>query len=204
VLDTNLMDNRQVEPMRENHGPLIIVSGPAHCGKTTLVTLLVSHLRDQGRQLAGILAEGQWRDQRRSGFTLVDLADGRRTLLAERIADCGPHAFPYAFHAEGLAAGYLALGPRRCAGADLVVVDEVGSLELRGAGWARNLGLLLRQCRSLQLWVVQAARVEAVCRKWQLSPVRVIDASQPQALDNLLITVEEWLPGADPPSHFRF
>jgi nucleoside-triphosphatase THEP1 len=85
-----------------------------------------------------------------------------------------------------------------------VVVDEVGSLELRGAGWARNLGPLLRQCRSLQLWVVQAARVEAVCRKWQLSPVRVIDASQPQALDNLLITVEEWLPGVDPPSHFRF
>lgn len=178
---------------RKNHGPLVLVSGPAHSGKTTLAMRLVQQLCRQGRRLAGILAEGHWQDDRRSGFTLVDLNDGRRTPLADRIGNRSPNEFPYAFHPEGLAAGRRALSLSRCADADLLVVDEVGSLELRGDGWAGLLAPLLSRFRFPQLWVVQSAWLEAVCEKWQLQPIRVIDASTPHAFEELTATVEKLL-----------
>jgi hypothetical protein len=49
----------------QNHGPLIIVSGPAHCGKTSLVAGLLPRLARQGWRVAGILAEGHRRNNRR-------------------------------------------------------------------------------------------------------------------------------------------
>ncbi len=174
-----------------SHAPLIIVSGPAHSGKTTLVNHLVRYLRRQGLQLVGILAEGHWCGERRSGFTLIDLSNGRRTPLADLVDNCGPNEIPYAFRAEGLAAGRQALALPRCAGADLLVVDEVGSLEVHGGGWSELLDPLLTQSRLLQLWVVQSRRLVAVCHHWQLTPIRIIDASAPDALVNLITTVEQ-------------
>jgi nucleoside-triphosphatase THEP1 len=90
----------------------------------------------------------------------------------------------------------------RCAGADLLVIDEVGSLELRGAGWADVLPPLLDRCRLPQLWVVQSAWLEAVCKKWQLHPIRVIDASTPHALDDLTASAQKLLAdSSSPPLH---
>jgi nucleoside-triphosphatase THEP1 len=202
VLDASLKEYRLMNVTPTKHGPLIMVSGPAHSGKTTLVLRLLHRLRRQGRKPAGILAEGHWQDHRRSGFTLVDLSDGRRTPLADLIRDRGPNGFPYAFHPEGLAAGRRALALSRCAGADLLVIDEVGSLELRGAGWADVLPPLLDRCRLPQLWVVQSAWLEAVCKKWQLHPIRVIDASTPHALDDLTASAQKLLAdSSSPPLH---
>lgn len=165
---------------------MILITGPPHSGKSSLIAELLQRLRPLGWRTAGILAEGHWSDGRRSGFTLVDLSDGRRTPLSERIVDSGPGDFPYAFAPEGIAAGRRALTGKRCAGADLLGVDEVGSLELQGEGWADLLVPLLALPGPVQIWVVQSAWLPAVCRKWQLSPLRIIAATESGALADLL------------------
>jgi nucleoside-triphosphatase len=169
----------------QNHGPLIIVSGPAHCGKTSLVAALLPRLAQQGRRVAGILAEGHWRDNRRSGFTLIDLCSGRRTPLAGLMVDAGPQDFPYELNPKGLTAGRRALSSEDCFDADLVVVDEIGSLEVNGGGWAECLPVLLKRSGLAHLWVVQSRWLESVCAKWGLSPCAIIDAADSRALDRL-------------------
>lgn len=176
---------------RSGHGPLIVVSGPAHCGKSSLVKVFLRHVCAQGWRVAGIFAEGHWENNRRSGFTLVDLGDGRRTPLARRAEDGTATGLPYVFIPEGLAAGRRALTLPRCAGADLVVVDEVGALELGGRGWAERLAPLLTQVDAWHLWVVQSACLEAVCRHWHLSPVLVVDASRPDAADRMIAFIQQ-------------
>lgn len=148
-------------------------------------------VRVLGWQVAGVLAEGHWEKGRRSGFSLVDLGDGRRTRLADRAKHAGTAGLPYIFHAEGVAAGRRALALSRCAGADLVVVDEVGALELGGRGWAECLAPLLTQVDAWHLWVVQSARLEAVCRHWHLSPVLVVDASRAGGVDRMVAAIQD-------------
>ncbi|MEZ4598726.1 MAG: nucleoside-triphosphatase [Syntrophotaleaceae bacterium] len=178
----------KVHPGRQNrgdHGPLILISGPPHIGKSSLVAELVRQLRALGWRIAGILAEGHWQNDRRSAFTLIDLSDGKRTPLAVRTDPAGSGGFPYAFYPEGLAAGRLALSLSHCAGADILVVDEVGSLEIQGKGWADHLRPLL-ELPVIHLWVVQSARVAGVCRRWGISPLHVICADETDATARLL------------------
>jgi nucleoside-triphosphatase len=163
------------------HGPLILVTGPPHSGKSSMLANLLQQMRALGWRMAGILAEGHWQNGRRSGFTLIDLQSGRRTPLARRITVDDPRTFPYVFFPMGIAAGRRALSPTRCLEADLMVVDEVGSLEIRGGGWADRLPPLLQQTDTIHLWIVQSKRVAAVCDQWQLTPHRIIDATAPDA-----------------------
>ena len=169
----------------KNHAPVIIVSGTAHCGKTSLLAAVLPQLVRQGWNIAGILAEGHWRDNRRSGFTLIDLSNGRRTPLAKSVVDGGPHAFPYIFNPQGLIAGRQALTLTDCFAADLVVIDEIGSLEVNGGGWAGCLPALLRPSGPPLLWVVQSRWLELVCAKWEIAPEAIIDAADPAATGRL-------------------
>jgi nucleoside-triphosphatase len=177
----------------QNHGPLIIVSGSAHCGKTSLVAALLPRLVQQGWRVAGMLAEGHWRDDRRSGFTLIDLRNGQRTPLARLVVDAGPQDFPYEFNPDGLIAGRRALSLENCFDADLVVVDEIGSLEVNGGGWAGCLPALLRRSGPMHLWVVQSRWLESVCAKWGLLPDAIIDAADPDARHRLAAMMDDLL-----------
>ncbi len=160
-----------------DHRPVIIVSGAAYCGKTSLLAAVLPQLVRQGWKVAGILAEGHWRDNRHSGFTLIDLTDGRRTPLADSVVDGGSQAFPYIFNPQGLLAGRKALTSTDCLAADLVVIDEIGSLEVNGGGWAGCLPSLLRPSGPPLHWVVQSRWLEPVCTKWEIEPERL---SMPQ------------------------
>jgi len=163
---------------------MIILTGPIHCGKTTLLESLVASLRSKGLKPAGFLARGLWSEDRRSGFDLIDLGQGTITPLARRRAQAeGPT--PFQFFEPGLQAGARALAPEICAGADLVIVDEVGPLELAGQGWAPFLDPFLQLEGPVHLWVVRSGLVESVCRKWRLDQGLVIPADQPQALERL-------------------
>ena len=124
--------------------PVILVTGSKHCGKTTLVADFIASVSGQGLRIAGILARGFWKDNLRAGFDLVNLSDGSMHALARRRSHPDPnHHLMFDFLDAGIRAGRQALAPRVCRRADIVVVDEVGKLEARGDGWARNIEVLL-------------------------------------------------------------
>jgi len=116
--------------------PLLLWVGPLHGGKTTAAAALTDLLRRRGRRVAGLLAPAVWRGNRRAGYDAVDLLTGRRAELL-RLAPPGrrPDVGPYVLLAEGLRLGAAALSPEAVAGAELVILDEFGRLELDGRGW---------------------------------------------------------------------
>jgi len=164
---------------------MIILTGPIQGGKTTLLESWVASLRTKGLKPAGFLARGLWSEDRRSGFDLIDLGQGTMTPLARRRPQAEGPA-PFQFLEPGLQAGARALAPETCAGADLVIVDEVGPLELSGQGWAPFLEPLLQLAGPIHLWVVRRGLVESVCRKWRLDQPLVVEADQPRALERLV------------------
>jgi len=130
--------------------PVIILSGPGQSGKTTLLSALVCLLREEGVKVAGILAEGLWENGVRSGFNLIDLFDDSSVSLSRRIPDndlC--NGIPFEFYEAGLAAGMRALSLERCAGADVVIVDEVGLFSNFGEKAGHQL---CKPCWNLTVW----------------------------------------------------
>jgi nucleoside-triphosphatase len=163
-----------------------ILTGPRQSVKTTLLLALLHNLRSKQLKVAGIIAEGLWQNEIRSGFNLIDLSDGVATPLCRRSTDGGPRqATPFVFCREGIAAGEKALSIERCIDADLVLVDEVGPLEIRGEGWAPRLAPLLELSKPVHLWVVRDTCLETVRDRWRLEHVEIVDVKETSALSRL-------------------
>ena len=172
--------------MRTKQPRIVIVASPPHTGKSSLIARFIGLCRHRGVPAAGILAEGLWDNNQRSGFNLIDLSSGGRVPLAVRCAPHGRARIGFAFLPEGIEAGRTALNPERCADADIIVVDEVGMLEVMGQGWAPYLGALLDLPGKTHIWAVRESLVESVARCWAFTPQAVVDARSPDALKGLI------------------
>ncbi|MDD5564584.1 MAG: nucleoside-triphosphatase [Thermoanaerobaculaceae bacterium] len=165
-----LVDRLEQPPRR---GTVVIVTGARGSGKTTLAAAAVESLRTADRRVGGILAPGSWRDGARYSFDVVDLATGSRQPLACREPRDGwREEGSFWIDPAGMAVGRGALSADR---ADVVVVDEVGPWELRGAGWSSELETLLAAATPLLL-VVRRECLDAVVARWSLAAA-VFDAA---------------------------
>ena len=156
---------------------VFIVTGAQGEGKSSLIAALAEALRGAGLIPVGFHAPGFWAEGRRSGFDLIDLGGGERLPLCRTD---GPQEWPsqgpFRFSPEGLAFGRRALSEALRRGPDLVIVDEVGPLELRGEGWSEGLDALVRGRRAPMVWVVREGLIDEVRLRWGLADDRVWDA----------------------------
>jgi len=164
---------------------IIIVTSPQHTGKSSLIARYIECCRQHDVNVAGILAEGLWKNDQRSGFNLVDLTTGHRVPLAVRCARHGRAQISFEFFPEGIDAAHAALDAQCCTTADIIVVDEVGKLEIMGEGWAPLLPSLLNLTGKTHIWAVRESLVDAVAKRWMFTPHAVVDARSPEALSEL-------------------
>jgi len=107
-------------------GTALLVSGPPGSGKTTLIRAVLAQLPVRA---AGFLTEEIREGSERVGFRLAAL-DGRTGVLATARGGGGPQVGRYRVDVPTLEAiGVVAL-EQATAGADLIVVDEIGKMEL--------------------------------------------------------------------------
>ncbi len=136
---------------------------------------------------------GLWKDNLRQGFDLVDLKSGDKIPLARRRIDPDSTALtPYQFFDNGLAAGVNALDVERCRTSSVIMVDEVGKLELNGDGWSKFLHPLLSIKSVVHIWIVREKLVEDVCKKWDLAQTEIVHVNNSNALEKLKKLCMSW------------
>jgi nucleoside-triphosphatase len=137
---------------------LVVLSGDSGCGKTTLCAGVIAAARARGLAVAGVLTLPSRLDGRQAGLEVEDLSSGERRPLARARVEPGPGSGlateGWRFDPEGLAWGTKAL--RRASPCDVLVIDELGPLELvRNQGWTAGLDVLCSGHYRLALAVVR-------------------------------------------------
>jgi nucleoside-triphosphatase len=164
---------------------LLLWTGPKHGGKTTAAANLARLARQGGFRVVGLLAPSVYQDGHLIGFDALDLRSEARSPLAVRRDDPGDVG-PFHFVEEGLRLGSHALDVAATEGADLVIVDEFGPLELASRGWRRAVDSLVHADRTPLVIVVRQELAGAVQEIYADVPSRVVNATAPESVREVI------------------
>jgi nucleoside-triphosphatase THEP1 len=171
--------------MVANHNKLVLWTGEKHSGKTTCAASLVNIAREEGFNVAGLLAPSLYRDGELLGFDVLDLRNKTRVSLARRNKeDCKTGQFK--FFQNGLKLGNAALSAQATKTADLIIIDEFGPLELNGQGWRKNTDSLIASSNAMILFIVRQELAESVRQLYADLPSRELNAAEPKSVDKVI------------------
>ncbi|MFH1119091.1 MAG: nucleoside-triphosphatase [Bacteroidota bacterium] len=156
---------------------IFLLTGESGSGKTTLLNELVLIFSNYGIKAGGFTAFGMWEDGERSGFTLHDILNGKDYPLARTEKPGSEMLGRFTFDEETLLLGNRLLQEQsENPLIDIIIIDEVGPLEIKGGGWAPSIGLLSGSQKH-QLWVVRPWLVEQVPERWKFLPGGIFPVS---------------------------
>lgn len=108
----------------------IFLTGPPRIGKTTVVLKVINGLRERGVRVGGMISQEILERGVRVGFKIVDLLNGVEGILAHINRDSGPQVGKYRVCLEDLENIGAKAILDACEKADVIVIDEVGPMEL--------------------------------------------------------------------------
>jgi nucleoside-triphosphatase THEP1 len=158
---------------------IIIVTGEIHQGKTSFTQKIVFDLLYQKIRIAGFVSIGIVKDGTRTGFNLAEIGSSRQVeLCSDRKDDKGLKMGRFYFKQEALDFGNEILNPHNLSDKQLIVIDEIGPLEIKGLGWSEAIDKSIRSFLIPQLWVVRKNLVQKIIRKWNIGNVYIFDITE--------------------------
>ena len=152
--------------MSAPNGRIFIISGQIGSGKSTFLRKQIAALRKSGRRIQGLVTE-----ERNGERWTVDLATGHAWILAHpNVGQPGIATPRYIFDAEGIIHANQVL--RESSGADVLVIDELGPLELlRQEGWVAALDVLDRAEFAEAYVVIRESLIGIAQTRWPQSEI---------------------------------
>ena len=164
---------------QENQPPIFIITAAVGSGKTTFAKEIIQSLQKQGVRCKGFLSIGTMENNIRSGFRLEDIHTSGSVILCKTTYQEGwTPTGRYFFNPDALKFGNEILNPANLLDADLIVIDEIGPMELNNQGWAESIRALCQNMPTTQLWIVRESMVREVVRKWSVGEICIFYLEQ--------------------------
>ncbi|HEX2969842.1 MAG TPA: nucleoside-triphosphatase [Bacteroidales bacterium] len=155
--------------IRGRQRSVFLVTGDKAQGKTTFTKKVVELLKKNDVPVSGFLAERVMDNEETTGYNLVNAESGESEPFLRASSEEGRKKIgKFIIIPEGLAFGKKILH-KKLKGKTIIVVDEVGALELRDEGWAENINMLLEKSDNHLILVVRNDFVINVNEKWNFN-----------------------------------
>ncbi len=175
----------------------LILTGPVQSGKTRFLTGLIAGLDRTKTAVSGFLSPAVYESGRLVGYDLSVLGGHGAVPYLRRRGEPGwERTGPYFFIPEALESARLTIlksGVR-----DLLVVDEVGPLELGGGGLWDPLEKVLASPARRCLLVVRASCLEALVARLRGRPFQIFTIEEPATRASLLFEIARDAPEPAP------
>ena len=171
---------------------VVIITGEIHQGKTTFAQKIVADLHEQKIRIAGFFSVGINENGIRTGFNLVDIESSKQIeLCSDKKNEKRLKFGRYYFNSDAISLGNEILNSNNLSDKQLIVIDEVGHLELNGQGWSNAIENIIRSNTVPQLWIVRKSLVQKCSRRWNIGNAYIFDITESniQEVENKLIEI---------------
>lgn len=174
---------------------VILLSGRPGVGKTTIVNRVYEHYSKNGFKIEGMTTREVREGGARAGFMITDLSSGQEGWLAKKDVGTGPRVGSYVVESDELEKiGVSALERSMNGDADLIIVDEIGPMEMTSASFRNNISKLLNGRMTVVATVKFGSRYPEVENTWRSSVHWEITKENREAIYRRLIRrVNDWI-----------
>jgi nucleoside-triphosphatase THEP1/energy-coupling factor transporter transmembrane protein EcfT len=177
---------------------LVVVTGRPGVGKTPALRGTAAALQERGVPVAGFVQIPVWEEGGKGGDLVRDVASGEERTLAVKVGEeRGEHGTPFRFEPAGFAFARAALA--RATVGSVLILDELGPVELRGGGHMPAVRRALRR-RGLAavLATVRPALIPSLLSQLAVPSVVIVDVERADhPVSAVLDALRPVLPPAD-------
>ena len=117
------------------------------------------------------------------GYDIVDImTDNRVKFLRKTTNENQTKIGNYSILPDGLQIGINALTTSKNRNNKIVIIDEVGKLELENKGWAKNITNLINTSNNNLILSVRDSLTQLVIQKWNLKDYTIFNISESNSL----------------------
>ena len=158
---------------------VFIVTGSIRGGKTTFVKMLIEFLNINNIKAGGILSERIMDGSVTTGYDLVNIVTGKKKeFLRQDREGRGGKIGKFNICEKGLVEGKKIINSLINNENKLVIIDEVGLLEIQNNGWSDCINALLGKPSNHILLTVRDIYVAEVIKKWNLREPVIFNISE--------------------------
>ncbi len=155
---------------------IIIITGDIGQGKTTLLGEIIDWCRNNNIKMGGILSPAVYENDKRIGYDLVNVANGEKEILSRINGDGNMLCVgKYYFYEKGIGFGIDALALENNMQSKMMVIDEIGFLELENKGWAKSLIRIVNNYENSLIIIVRNMLVDKVIEHFSFKEPLIID-----------------------------
>jgi len=160
--------------MENSH--LYIITGSINAGKTMFCIRFVNDVRHRKIDVAGVLSPPVICRKRKIAIEVEDIRSGEKRTLAQQQAhdEPGPQIGHWFFYEDALQWGNDIL--RRSVPCDVLIVDELGPLELlRHEGWQAGVKAIDSRQYRVGLVVIRPSLLQEAKKRWRGAQVILLN-----------------------------
>ncbi len=177
-----------------NRSKVLILTGEMQQGKTSLLKRLLNELASEELPTEGFYTEVIIKNDERLGYTLNTIHSDESVILCGKSSETGLKRYGrFYFNETAIEKGNLILQKALENNAPLIVIDEVGPMEMSGDGWASSIDKICESSGIPMIWTVRKSLAGKAARKWNVGDVFIVDVGEENAIENIWLVIKEML-----------
>jgi nucleoside-triphosphatase THEP1 len=179
----------EIRQNQSNKPKIYIITGKIGSGKTSVIQKLIQKFRFENIPVSGIYSNRILENEKTTGYDVVDISTGGTEKFLRQQGDENQQRIgKFYIDAEGLKKGNQILMNSH---SKLIIIDEIGKLELEGRGWANSLEQLIANSKSSLLLSVREEVIDEVFKKFKISPEIIFNVEEQNSEDLISLILND-------------
>lgn len=157
---------------------IFILTGEKEQGKTAAIQSMLKSFEQNNISVGGIYSPRVKENDITIGYDIVDIHNNKTEIFLREKGDKSLEQIgKFHIFKEGLATGKNALNLTNIMNKNIIVIDEVGKLELENNGWFHAINDLLHHAKHHIVLVVRNQFVKDIIDKWHIEKYSLYDVA---------------------------